>query len=167
MCNFYIVRAAGHRAFRAEYAYLSCPRVASDHFGGWADNAENAAGWVEACKISLLDGSKRACRCGVASEDDERATLPEEPLHALQCVAIDSFKGAGTVGRTGIVAEVEVIVLRQSCGNGAEDGKTAVAGIEDADGGRGSGLQFVVCSLGGCKLGRRRSQKQARVMWRK
>ena len=48
---------------------------------------------------------------------------------------IDGVKIARTVGRTSVVAEVYVVVLREFCADVAENGEAAVARIKYTNGG--------------------------------
>ena len=87
--------------------------------------------------VLLLNGAQCLGAGGVAAEDDEWAAVVEEGLDALEGELVDEVEGACAVGGTGVVAEVDVVELGHEPADAGEDGESAVAGVEYADGGDG------------------------------
>ena len=52
-------------------------------------------------------------RPGVAAQNHQVATLGEEVAHRLPCELIHHLERARTIGRTGIVAQIDEVVVRQ------------------------------------------------------
>ena len=106
-------------------------------FGGGAggiraglDDAEDGNG------DGVLNGVEGEGAGGVAGDDEELgALLADQELRALGGVAGDGAAGLGAVGQAGGVAEKGEAGLRHAVDEGAEDGESAEAGIENADGG--------------------------------
>ncbi len=91
--------------------------------------------------------------CRVAGKYDERTALRQQPLYALQGVTVHSIKAAGAVRRPGIVAEVEVVVLRQVGHQLAQHRKAAVTGIENTDGRQGKRVWDEGRGMKNCRYG--------------
>ena len=70
---------------------------------------------------------RRGC---IASQYYKVAAALKECGHGLQGVAIDDIKRACTVGRAGIVAEVQIVVLRHKGSQLTQDGESSIAGVE-------------------------------------
>jgi hypothetical protein len=81
-----------------------------------------------------LYAAQRFGACGIAGQYYQRASLGEEPLNRLPGVFINGFKTSGTIRRTGIITQVNIVVLRQQGFYFPENGKAAVTAIEYADG---------------------------------
>ena len=62
------------------------------------------------------------------------ATHLEEAQHSLARELIDHVEGTWSIGCTGVVAQVEVVVLGKQLADAMKDGQTTVAAVEDADG---------------------------------
>lgn len=115
----------------------------ADHFGGRTDNAQDSCFSVKLFQIILLNAAQRFCRCGVTGQNNKRTVLPKQPLYTLQGVTVHCFKAAGTVRRPGIVAEVEIVILRQCIHQRTQHGKAAITGIENTNGRRVQGLKIL------------------------
>jgi len=88
----------------------------------------------------VLNGVQSEGAGGVAGDDQELcALLADQELGALGGVAGDGAAGLGAVGEAGRVSKESELSLREAMEEGAEDGESAEAGIEYADGvGHGS-----------------------------
>ena len=106
----------------------------ADDLGGGADDAQHAAVGVELRQIVLLNGAQSLRRCGVAPQDDEVTPHLEQLDDSLSRELIDHLKRARSVGSTGIVAQIHVIVLGQQLTDAVQNGQSAVAAIEDSNG---------------------------------
>ena len=71
---------------------------------------------------------------GVAGNDQELDFLVEEKLRDLGGVAVDGFNGFDPVGDPGRIAEIDNIFKGKSFHQGTDDGETADAGVENANG---------------------------------
>ena len=107
---------------------------AADDFGGGADDAQYTALRVDLGQIYLLDGAQCLGRGGVAAEDHEMAAHLEEAQHGLARELIDHVEGTWSIGCTGIVAQIKIIVFGKQLADAMQDGESAVAAVEDADG---------------------------------
>ena len=58
----------------------------------------------------------------------------EKPLHRLTGKLVDDIKRTWAVGSTGIVAQIQIIVFGEQLANAMQNGESAIAAIEDADG---------------------------------
>ena len=100
--------------------------------GAGLDDTEHGNG-----RHGLLDGVEGEGAGGVAGDDEEVGALFfDQELRALGGVAGDGAAGLGAVGEARGVADESVARLRHAGDEGAQDGESAEAGIEDADGGR-------------------------------
>ena len=82
----------------------------------------------------MLDVRERECGGGVAGDDEKVGALGLEELCAGDGVASDGFARLGAVGETGGVAQEGVMRVRDEGEKCPEDGETAEARVEDADG---------------------------------
>jgi hypothetical protein len=64
-------------------------------------------------QVDLLYRAQSLCRSGVAGKDNQMATLREEVLHTLTGKLVHHIERAGTIGGAGVVAKIEIVVLRQ------------------------------------------------------
>ena len=127
------VALALYRALGGEHAYVARLRDAAYALGRGADYAEHAARGVEARQVILLDGAQSLGRRRVAGQDDEAAAHGEELYDGFARELVHHVERARPVRRTGVVAEVQVVVLRQHAAHLVQDGKSAVAGVEHSD----------------------------------
>ena len=104
-----------------------------DGLDGGADHAEDAPVRVRRRQILLLDRTQRFGRSRVAGNDDERAAETEKMGDALEREAQHRFEGAVAVRRARVIAEVDIIMLRQQPADPLEDRQAAEPGVEDAD----------------------------------
>ena len=87
----------------------------------------------------ILNGVEGKGAGGVAGDDKEFGTLlADQELRALGGVAGDGAARLGAVGQAGSVADKGEARLRHAVDEGAEDGESAEARVENADGGRHS-----------------------------
>ena len=76
---------------------------------------------------------------GVAGDDDSFDALMDEELGVFECETADGLGRFGAVGDAGGVAKVNDRLVWEQFTQGANDGQTADAGVEDAKGGVGGG----------------------------
>ena len=98
------------------------------------DDPEHALLAAPTLEVILLNGAQRLCRGSIAGKDNQFAPTAEEFFNRLKRVAVDNLEGVGTIGRTCVIAQVEVVVLGQSLANLTQNGQSAVTGIKDAYG---------------------------------
>ncbi len=131
--EFEEVGVAGDCAGGGEEADVACAGDGWEDFDCGADDAEDAAegeavgaeGGLD--EVVLLDGAEGFCGGGVAGEDHEAAIEREEGFYGLEGEVVDDIEGARAVGGSGVVAEVDIVVLREECANFAQDCQTSVA----------------------------------------
>ena len=90
------------------------------HLGGRTDDAQHAAVRVQFRDVSLLNRAQRLSRSRIATQDDQMATHGKKLQHSLAGKLIHYLEGARTVWRTGIVAQIHIVVLRIPIGPGLE-----------------------------------------------
>ena len=83
-------------------------------------------------QIALRNRAQRLGRRGVAGQNHQMAAFIEKTPHRLQGELIDKVERARAVWRTGIVAEIQKISLRQPVPEFAEDGQSAVTRVKNA-----------------------------------
>ena len=84
-------------------------------------------------EVPLLDRTQCLCRCRIASQDYKLASLIEKRLHSLLCKTIHDFERTRTIGRTGIIAQINIIIPRHCCSDLIKNGKPPVTGVEDTN----------------------------------
>ena len=84
-------------------------------------------------QIDLLDAAQGPGRGGVAGQDDELAPVGEEIVHRLLGEALHHAVRAGAVGNPGVVAQVEIVVIRQELEKLPQHHQAAESGIKHAD----------------------------------
>jgi hypothetical protein len=87
--------------------------IIADDLARGAHNAQHAPPLSYFRQIYLLNGTQSLCRRGVAGKRHQRAALLKKPFYALQSVFVNGVETARTIGRARIVAEINIIVLRQ------------------------------------------------------
>lgn len=102
-------------------------------FDGRTDDSKDTTVGGKGREVVLLYATQGLGRGGVASEDNELAVEFEEGLYTLQGVAVDHLEGAGSIGHSGIVAEVDIVVLWETLLYAVPDGEATIARVEDAD----------------------------------
>ena len=122
-----LVAAAAYCAGRAHDAYVAVARYFAHLFDGGAYDTEHAAVGVDERQIVLLNRAKRLGRCGVAGENHQMTSLVEEVAHGFECEAVHDVKRARAVGRTRVVAEIYVVILRQQLPYLVQYSESAVA----------------------------------------
>ena len=125
--DFELVAFALDGAFRGENADVVIARNVAHDFCGWDDDSEDSTVGGVLRKIVLLDGAQCLGGGCVASEDDEGTTHLEEFFHGLEREFIDYVERTCAVRGTGIVAQIDVVVLGKLFADGVKDGQSAVA----------------------------------------
>ena len=107
--------------------------LTAENFHSRADHAKYApVGRLEGEHL-LLDRAKGFGRGCVAGDHHEVASDREEFLNSLTGEIENELEAAGAIGSAGIVAEIDVIVLRQPAADFLEDGEASVTGVENSD----------------------------------
>jgi glutamate racemase len=86
----------------------------TDAFHGGAYYSQYAAGRIHVRKVVLLDAAERFGGSRIAGQDDQRAAQLKQFLDSLQGEVVDHFERTCAVWSTGIISQVQVIVLWQS-----------------------------------------------------
>ena len=113
---------------------MPCFGIVSDHLGGGTDNAEDTAGAVYKRQILALNSSKCFGGCCIAGKNDQGAHHLKEPFYALEAIFMDRIKTTVTIWCTGIITQIDIIILWEELADRLEHRETAVAGVEDAYG---------------------------------
>ena len=114
-------------------AHVARLRDAADTFRRGTYHAEHTAVGVYLRQVILLYRPQGFGGGGVAGEDDEMASHAEQFLHCLTSELIYDVERPWTIRSTGVVAEIEIVVLRQQLTHLMKDGQSAIAGIEHSD----------------------------------
>ncbi len=132
MTDFYLVTVGRNRACGGEDSDM--PRVAeiADLFGGGPDDSQHPLIREFCGQHLLLNAPEGAGRCRVTGEDYHGAASAEKFPHALEGVAKDGLETPAAVRRTGIVSQVQKIIVRQGRLQVPQNGETAESGIKDA-----------------------------------
>ncbi len=133
-----IVGAAEDGGAGADDADDAVASGADGGFGSGLDHAENGDGQ------GFPQGGNGECGGGVASDDDGFAGAVEEELADFLRVTGDGGLAFAAVGDARGVADVENVFMRELLAQGGDDGESADAGIENADGGGVGGRQIRV-----------------------
>ena len=91
---------------------------------------QHTAVGVDAGQVVLLYGAKSLGRCGVACHNHQPASLPEQVFHSLQGEVVHQLKRAAAIGCAGIVAQIQIVVLRQQRFDVAQHSQTSVTRVE-------------------------------------
>jgi len=134
--GFEVVGLGRDGAGGGEESHMIGAGEAGEGFDGRADDAEDASGGAEMRKVYLLKGAERFCGGRIAGEDNEGAVEAAKVSDGLSSEVVDDIEGAVAVGRAGVVAEIDVVVLRKVSGDLPKDGESSVAGVENADASR-------------------------------
>ena len=62
------------------------------------------------------------------------ATHLEQFHNGLPCEFIDHLEGTGAIGCTGIIAQIQIVVLGQQLADAMQNGQSPIPAVEDADG---------------------------------
>jgi len=130
--DFEVVAAATDSALGGKDADVAAFGDMADGFYGGPDDTEHPM--VGRRQVVLLDGAQGLCRCGVAAEDDQSASLTEEIVDGLSRELTDNVERTGTIGCTGIIAQIQIVVAGQAAADGVKDGQAAVARVEYSNG---------------------------------
>ena len=133
LMDFHAVRAGVHRAHRGEQSHVARLRERPDGFHRGADNAQHAAVGVYLRQVALLNGAQCLGRGGVAGQYHEAAAALEEHLDCLKRVLVNHLERVRPVRRAGIVAEIQIVVLRQQLPYLPQYRQSAIARVEHAD----------------------------------
>lgn len=82
----------------------------------------------------LLDGSQCLGRRGVAPQDDEMAPHLEKFDYRLPREFVHHIERTRSIRRTGIVAQVHIIVFGQQLTDAMKNGQSAITRVEHPDG---------------------------------
>ena len=105
------VALAADGALGGEHAHVAALREAADDLGGGADDAQHAALGIPLRQVVLLDGAQGLGGGGVTAEDDEVAPHLEELHHGLARKLIDHVERTWSIGCTGVVAQIKIVVF--------------------------------------------------------
>ncbi len=133
--------ARGHRRRRREQRHVAQPGmgrrrvVAPVAPGQMLDHRHEhpehpPLGRVEPAHLQVVQRHRRG---GVAGEHHQPAALGEQPPHPRDGQRIDLLRRPPAVGRVGVVAEIDEILLRQPRRHRAQHGQPAEPAVEDAD----------------------------------
>ena len=123
------IRVRQHCAFGGEYPDMACAGIATESLDSGAYDAKHTMPSERAFpialllspdgrQVALLDSSECLCGGGITGKDDELTALREEIADSLPRVFIDHIERARAVWGTGVIAEVEIVVLRQTLADG-------------------------------------------------
>ena len=132
--DFEVVGLGGDGAGGGEDADVARAGEPAGDLGGGTDDAKHAAAGVEAGQVVLLYGAQGLGRGGVTAQDNQLASHLKQSLYGLTCELIDHLERTGTIGRTGVVAQIEIVIVGQQLAYAVEDGESSVSAVEDADG---------------------------------
>ena len=96
-------------------------------------HAQHTASRSQMRQVVLLNGAQRLCRSGVTSQDNERTSQLEKLAYGLKRKIINHFERTGAIRRTGIIAQINIVVLRQQLAYLSQYGQSSVSGIEYAN----------------------------------
>lgn len=121
------VALALYRALGGEYANVARLRDVAYTFSRGADYAEHTARRVELRQVVLLYGAQSFCRRGVARQNDEVAAHREQFDNSLARKLIYHIERTRPVRRTGVVAEIKIVVLRKNAAHLVQYCQSSVA----------------------------------------
>ncbi|MNS36345.1 hypothetical protein D3C72_685350 [compost metagenome] len=101
--------------------------VLSDYLCRWANDPQHPLMCSQTGQIVLLNGAQGLGRGSIAGKDHQLTTIRKQPFYTFQRILIHRFKRAVTIRCTGIVAEINIVILRHTGGNGLKHGKPAIA----------------------------------------
>jgi hypothetical protein len=104
------------------------------HLSSGPDHAQYPAVRRYPGQVRLLDAAKGLGRSGIAGEYHQGTALLEKPLYALQRIVIDGLERSVAIWRPGIIAQVDIIILRQPVHHFFQYGQSAITRIEYTDG---------------------------------
>lgn len=114
-------------------------------FGGGTNNAQDTLVVVSLWQIHLLNLTQGLGRSCIAGQNHQITTLIEQPIHTLQSVMVHGIKRSVAVGRSCIVAQIQIVILRQRIHYTAHHGQSPVTRIKYPD--------FTLCDfLGICHV---------------
>lgn len=117
-------------------ADVSASSDVADALYGGADDSQHASFGVEVRQVVDLYAAQGLGRGCVAGQYDQMASQFEESGHRLEGKFVNDFEGACPIGGTGIVAQIDEIVLWEYFLELAQDGESAIARVEHTDGAR-------------------------------
>ena len=108
-------------------------RETANHLSRRTDDAQHAAVGGNLGDVNLLDGAQRLCRGRVTAENHQMAAHLKKLYDSLTGELIDHLETARAIRRTGIVAQIEIIVFGLHLTDAMQDGQTAIAAVEDTN----------------------------------
>ena len=118
---------------RSQDADVAAVRHASDALHRRAYHSQHPACRIPSRQVVLLNAAQGFGRGRVTGQDDQLAPHLEQLENSLAGELVHNLEGTRSVGRTGIVAQINVIVLGKRLTYLAKNGQAAVAGIEHPD----------------------------------
>ena len=88
-------------------------RQLTHHLNRGAYDTQYAQSGLHMGQVVLLNGAQGLGRSGVAGQDDNAATTGKEGLNGFKRVTIDDVERPAAIRRTGIVAQIDVIIFGQ------------------------------------------------------
>ena len=134
-----IVALALDGSFGSQHTHMARLRQLADDLSCRTNHAQDAAIGVPLWQVYLLDATQGFGGGSVTTQYDKVTPHLKEAQHSLTGELVNDFERTGTVGCTGIIAEVQVVVLGQQLAYAVQNGQSAVAAIENADGSRLTG----------------------------
>ena len=99
-------------------------------FGSRTNDAQNTSLRVPLWQIVLLNGTQCFGRCSIATQHNQLTSHLEKTFNGLTSKLIDYIERTSAIGSTGIVAQVEIVVLGQQLTNTMQNGQSAVSTIK-------------------------------------
>jgi len=133
LVNLYLIgeRADGARCGKKPHMARLRDITHALHRG--ADDAQHTArGVVHQRKVALLDAAQGLGGGCVTGQDDQRTTRIEEVVYGLQSEFVHHLIRAGAIRRTGVVTQIEIVVLGHQAANLLQDCQTAVSAVENS-----------------------------------
>lgn len=128
-----LIRVAADSAGGGEESDMSTSGYFADRLHCRAYDTEHTTVGIRDREDMLLDRAESLGGGGVTSQNHQVATTAEKFLDSLTSKIEDDIETTGAVRGSGIIAEIEVVILREDAFHLLKDGKTAITGIEYAD----------------------------------
>ena len=123
----YVVGVTADGALCGKDAYMAVAGETAYNLGCGTYDAQHTAIGINRGQVALLNGAQRLGRGRVAGQDDQRTPHLEEATHGLQREFIDYLERACAVWRTGIVAQIQIVVFGHQLLYLAKHGQSAIA----------------------------------------
>ena len=103
------------------------------HFNRWTYDSQHTTGRIQLRQIALLNSTQGFRRSRITGQNNQLATFGEQLHHSLPGKPVYYLKRARPIRSPGIVAEVNIIVVRHCLTDLIKYGKSSIAGIKDPD----------------------------------